>query len=115
MAKVKRSTQGVRRSAAARNRTQKTHAAKKHTVGLFDQMLALLPFTDEQLHKAFVATILALALAAAWFVASLAGLPALATSADGSEKVMPGRIWLASGRVIVRDADARSLILSATS
>ena len=80
MAKVKRTSPGVRRSAAARNRTQKTRAAKKHTVGLFDQMLALLPFTDEQLHKAFVAAILALALAAAWFVASLAGLPALANA-----------------------------------
>lgn len=78
MAKVKRGAKGVRRSAAARNRSQKARAAKKKTASLFDRALALLPFTDEQLHKFFLFVIIGTALAAAWFVASLAGLPAMA-------------------------------------
>ncbi len=78
MAKVTRSAKGVRRSAAARSRGQKARAAKKHTATMFDRFLALLPFTDEQLHKFFLFLIFAAAIAAAWFVASLAGIPAAA-------------------------------------
>lgn len=78
MAKVKRTAKGVRRSAAARGRSQKARTAKKKSVGFIDRVLAMLPFTDEQLHKFFLFVIIASALAAAWFVASLAGLPAMA-------------------------------------
>jgi cell division protein FtsQ len=78
MAKVTRNAKGVRRSAAARGRSQKARAAKTKSVGFVDQMLALLPFTDEQLHKFFLFLIIATVVAAAWFVASLAGLPAMA-------------------------------------
>ncbi|GMM93259.1 cell division protein FtsQ/DivIB [Qipengyuania sp. MTN3-11] len=78
MAKVKRAAPGVRRSAAARSRNNRARAARKTTVTVFDRLLALLPFTDEQLHRIFLFLIIGTALAAAWFVASLAGLPALA-------------------------------------
>ncbi|MBU1254399.1 cell division protein FtsQ/DivIB [Qipengyuania sp. DY56-A-20] len=78
MAKVTRSVTGVRRSAATRNRHQKTRAARKRTVTLFDRIMALLPFTDEQLHKIFLFLIMVAALAAAWLVASLAGVPQMA-------------------------------------
>ena len=40
--------------------------------------MAVLPFTEEQLHRAFLAVILGAAAALAWFVASLAGVPAMA-------------------------------------
>ena len=78
MAKVKRSAPGVRRSAAARSRSDKARAARRRTVSVFDRVLAMLPFTDAQLHRTFLVLIIGTALAAAWFVASLAGLPALA-------------------------------------
>jgi len=61
MAKVKRSAKGVRRSAAARGRSQKARAAKNKSIGIIDRVLAMLPFTDEQLHKFFLFVILATA------------------------------------------------------
>jgi cell division protein FtsQ len=78
MAKVKRAAKGVRRSAAARGRSQKARAAKTKSVGLIDQVLTMLPFTEEQLHKFFLFLILAGAAAGIWFIASLAGLPSMA-------------------------------------
>lgn len=78
MAKVRRDAKGVRRSAAARSRSQKARRAKSHTLTLFDRAMALLPFTEEQLHRIFLFLILAAAVAAAWFIASLAGIPQIA-------------------------------------
>ena len=73
MAKVSRKPTGVRRSAAARSRSQKARAAKKHTSGLLDRAMAALPFTDEQWHKFFLSLIVAGALGIAWVIASYAG------------------------------------------
>ena len=73
MAKVSRKPTGVRRSAAARSRSQKARAAKKHTSGLLDRAMAALPFTDEQWHKFFLSLIVAGALGMAWVIASYAG------------------------------------------
>ncbi|MBX7533228.1 FtsQ-type POTRA domain-containing protein [Qipengyuania sp. 1XM1-15A] len=78
MAKVKRKPTGVRRSAAARSRTQKARAAKKHTSGLLDRAMAALPFTEEQWHKFFLFLIVAAGLGIAWTVASYAGVPEMA-------------------------------------
>ena len=78
MAKVKRSPTGVRRSAAARNRRQKAHAARKHTSGLFDRAMAALPFTEEQWHRFFLFVIFAAGLGIAWSIASYAGVPEMA-------------------------------------
>lgn len=79
MATVKRSApKGVRRSAAASSRGQKARAARRRTATLFDRAMALLPFTEEQLHKIFLTIIIAAGLALAWLVASLAGIPEMA-------------------------------------
>ncbi len=78
MAKVGRKPQGVRRSAAARSRSQKAHAARKHTSGVLDQAMAALPFTERQWHSFFLFLILAAGLGLAWTIASYAGVPELA-------------------------------------
>ena len=78
MAKVKRKPTGVRRSAAARNRSQKARAAKRHTSGFLDRAMTALPFTEEQWHKFFLFLIVAAGLGIAWTVASYAGVPELA-------------------------------------
>ena len=77
MARVARAAPGIRRSAAARGRTQKARAARTRTVGLVGRTLAMLPFTESQLHKAFLALIFAAILAAAWMLASLSGATAV--------------------------------------
>lgn len=75
---INRKGQGVRRANAARNRAATARKAKATTTGALGGALALLPFTEEQLHRVFLAIILGGAVALAWFVASLAGVPALA-------------------------------------
>lgn len=78
MAKVSRKPQGVRRSAAARSRSQKVHAARKHTGGFVDRTITALPFTDEQWHKFFLGVIVLAGVGIAWTIASYAGLPEIA-------------------------------------
>ena len=78
MARVSRKPQGVRRSAAARSRSQKARAARKHTSGILDRIMAALPFTEEQWHKFFLTSIIVAGLAIAWTVASYAGVPEMA-------------------------------------
>ncbi len=75
---INRKGQGVRRANAARSRAATARKAKATTTGAVSGVLALLPFTEEQLHKVFLAMILGAVAALAWFVASLAGVPALA-------------------------------------
>ncbi|WP_374409201.1 cell division protein FtsQ/DivIB [Pelagerythrobacter sp.] len=78
MATVNRKAKGVRRSAAANGRAQTARRARAKTGSLLDSVMAVLPFTEEQLHRVFLAVILGAAVALAWFVASLAGVPAMA-------------------------------------
>ncbi len=78
MATVKRKGQGVRRSAAAKSRASTARKAKAKTGSVMDSAMAILPFTEEQLHRIFLAIIIGGAAALAWFVASLAGVPAMA-------------------------------------
>lgn len=78
MARVPRAAPGIRRSAAAKGRNQKMRAARSRSVGLMGRALALLPFTESQLHKAFLAIIFAAMLAAAWMLASISGATAVA-------------------------------------
>ena len=78
MARIKRGGKGVRRSAAAQSRSTRARNAKARTSSFLDGAVAMLPFTDEQLHRIFLAIILGGAAALAWFVASLAGIPAMA-------------------------------------
>ncbi len=78
MATIKRGGKGLRRAAKANSRAKTARNAKARTGGFIDGAMSLLPFTDEQLHKIFLFFILGGAAALLWFVASLAGLPALA-------------------------------------
>ena len=79
MATVSRkATKGVRRSAAAKGRAQTARRARAKTGSLLDKLMAVLPFTEEQLHRIFLALIFGGAVALALFVANLAGVPAMA-------------------------------------
>ena len=78
MATVKRKAKGVRRSTAAQGRANTARKAKARTSTVMDSAMAILPFTEEQLQRVFLAIILGGAVALAWFVASLAGVPAMA-------------------------------------
>ena len=75
---LKRGGKGVRRATAARGTARKVGRAKARTGSAVGGMLAVLPFTEEQLHRIFLAIILGGAVALAWFVATLAGVPAMA-------------------------------------
>jgi len=78
MATVKRKAKGVRRSAASRSRANTARKAKARTSSVMDSAMSILPFTEEQLQRIFLAIIIGGAVALAWFVASLAGVPAMA-------------------------------------
>ena len=71
---IRRNAKPVRRQARAQGARTKVRQAKKQTSSLVDALMRVLPFTEEQLHKAFLVAILAAAAALAWLVASLAGL-----------------------------------------
>jgi cell division protein FtsQ len=75
---IKRKGKGVRRATAARGTAQKVRKAKARTGSIVGALLRVLPFTENQLHGIFLAMILGGAVALAWFVASLAGVPAMA-------------------------------------
>ncbi|OCC25196.1 cell division protein FtsQ [Croceicoccus estronivorus] len=75
---IKRGGKGVRRSAAARGTVRKVDKAKARTGSVVDAAMRWLPFTEDQLHRIFLAVILGGAAALALFVASLAGVPAMA-------------------------------------
>lgn len=78
MATIKRGSKGVRRAAKANSRANTARKAKAKTTGVLDGVMAMLPFTDEQLQRIFLAIILGGGVALAWFVATLAGVPAMA-------------------------------------
>ncbi len=78
MATVKRKAKGVRRSAAANSRANTARRAKARTGSAMDAAMAVLPFSEAQLQRVFLAVILGGMVALAWLVASLAGVPAMA-------------------------------------
>lgn len=78
MATIKRSAKGVRRAAQASNRASKARNARARTSGFIDKAMALLPFTEDQLHKFFMVLIITAAAGLAWVIASIAGVPELA-------------------------------------
>ena len=75
--KVKRKATGVRRAANSRSRASKARAATRQGKGVVNSALSALPISQQQLQGTFLVLILAGALAAAWFVARAAGVPAL--------------------------------------
>ena len=77
MATIKRSARGARSTAKANARANTARKAKKTTGGFIDWLMGLLPFTEEQLQRIFLWLIIAAALVAAWFIASISGATAL--------------------------------------
>lgn len=76
--KISRKPQSARKAAAVSGAQRKVQKAKARTGTAFDRALAVMPFSEEQLHRVFLAVILGGAAVLAWTVASLAGFPALA-------------------------------------
>ncbi len=75
---IRRNAAPARRQARSQGNRTKVRKARAKTNSLVDALMRFLPFTEEQLHKAFLVLILAGAAAAAWAIASAAGLTALA-------------------------------------
>ncbi|AKH42381.1 cell division protein FtsQ [Altererythrobacter atlanticus] len=75
---IRRGAKTVRRQARAQGNKTKVRKARAQTNSLIDALMRVLPFTEEQLHKFFLAVILGLLLLGAWVIASLAGLTDLA-------------------------------------
>jgi len=75
---IRRGAKTVRRQARSQGTKTKVRKARAQTNSLVDALMRVLPFTEEQLHKFFLAAILGVLLLGAWLVASLAGLPELA-------------------------------------
>jgi len=83
MATIKRKAPAARRVAAAQGRQQTARRAKAKTGSFLGSVAAVLPFTQEQLERVFLALVLGMAATAAWFVASMAGVPAMAQAQLG--------------------------------
>ena len=76
---IRRKPQSARKAAAAEGAARKVRKAKDTTGSLFERFADWIALSEPQLHRLFLALFLAIAAAAAWFVASAAGLPSLAT------------------------------------
>ena len=75
---IKRRAPSARKQAAARGTARKVRNARAKTGSLVDDVMRWLPFTEAQLHGAFLAVIIGGAVALAWTVLSMAGVPTLA-------------------------------------
>ena len=75
---IRRNAAPARRQARTQGTKTKVRKARAKTNSLIDALMRVLPFTEEQLHKAFLVLILAAAAASAWAIASAAGLTVLA-------------------------------------
>lgn len=76
---IKRKGASARKVAAAQGKARKVSQAKARTGSALDSVMSWVPFSEEQLHRIFLAVILGGAVALAWMVASLAGLPTMAS------------------------------------
>ena len=75
---IRRNAAPVRRQARSQGAKTKVRKARAKTNSLIDALLRVLPFTEDQLHTAFLVLILTGAAVGAWLVASAAGLTELA-------------------------------------
>ena len=76
---IRRKAPDARKAANRQNNAQRVRKARARTGSTLDTIMAWLPFTEEQLHRVFLAAILGGAVVLAWVVASFAGVPAMAT------------------------------------
>ena len=77
--KVTRKQTGVRRQARAQGARRRASTARRKGQSILGRTLALLPFTEEQLQKAFTVLILAGAVAGLIFLAQVSGATAVAS------------------------------------
>jgi len=77
---IRRGGKGVRRAAAAKTSKARVAKAKAATGTMLDRGIAALPVSEARLHQVFLAAILGGAAVLAWVVASMAGVPAMATA-----------------------------------
>jgi len=75
---IRRGGRAVRRQGRSQPASRKQRGGASQRGSLVDALMRVLPFTEEQLHKVFLALILAAVAAMALVVASLAGATALA-------------------------------------
>ena len=71
-------TTGVRRAAKAQSRATAARRAQGRASGFLDAVMGVLPFTEEQWSRIWLAMIIGGAVGIAFIIASLAGVPALA-------------------------------------
>jgi cell division protein FtsQ len=69
---------GVRRAAKAQSRAVTARKARGSATGFIDRAMGLLPFTEEQWSRIWLAMIVGTGVGVAFVIASLAGVPALA-------------------------------------
>ena len=75
---IRRGGANARKVAVRQGTRRKVQAARARTGSVMDRIMAYVPFSDEQLHRIFLAVILGGAVALAFVVASMAGVPAMA-------------------------------------
>ncbi|MCK9541727.1 MAG: FtsQ-type POTRA domain-containing protein [Novosphingobium sp.] len=75
---IRRKASTARKTAAAQGKARKVRNAKARTGSVLDTAMSWIPLSETQLHRVFIAFILACAVALAWFLAGLAGVPQLA-------------------------------------
>ncbi|WP_120076827.1 cell division protein FtsQ/DivIB [Aurantiacibacter odishensis] len=73
-----RNTKGVRRQARAQGTSRKVNSARRKGQSILGRMLGMLPFTEEQLQKAFTVVILGVALLGLGWLAQVSGATAVA-------------------------------------
>lgn len=71
-------TTGVRRAAKAQSRAVTARKARGSASGVIDRAMGILPFTEDQWSRIWLAMIIGGGVAIAFIIASLAGVPALA-------------------------------------
>ncbi|WP_067734151.1 cell division protein FtsQ/DivIB [Novosphingobium naphthalenivorans] len=76
---IRRKAKTARKVAAAQGNKAKVRSARAQTGSALDMVMGWLPFSEEQLHRIFLFAILGGALVLAWVVASMAGLPTMAS------------------------------------
>lgn len=76
--RVTRRGEAARKVARRQGTQQRVKRARAKTGSTYGRAIAWLPFTEQQVQRVFVALILGGMAALAWFVAGLAGIPAMA-------------------------------------
>lgn len=71
-------TTGVRRAVKAQSRAVAARKARGSATGVIDRVMGVLPFTEEQWSRIWLAMIIGTGVGVAFVIASLAGVPALA-------------------------------------